>query len=182
VECPAAPTFLLHQAGTSLTASVSDTGSGVANPTVTVAAGTDTAGARTVDVTAADLAGNTTTKSCSYEVQYRFVGFGPPVTNGALNTLKAGKSAPLTWWLADATYKPVASASTFVSVSATTVACPALPLVPVLLPTSGSGLQSVGLGVYVYEWRSSAANAGQCQAVTVTLADGTTHSLTFKLK
>jgi hypothetical protein len=182
VTCPAPPTFLLHQSGTSLTANVSDAGAGVASPTVTVDAGTSSVGARTVDVTATDLAGNSTTQSCAYAVQYRFVGFGPPVANGALNTLKAGKSAPLTWWVGDAAYKPVPSASTFVAAPATTVACPALPNVPVLLPTSGSGLSSLGLGVYVYEWKSSAANVGQCQTVSVTLADGTVHALTFKLK
>ena len=125
---------------------------------------------------------NSTTQPCSYAVQYRFVGFGPPVANGALNTLKAGKSAPLTWWLGDAAYKPVSSVSTFVSATGTTVACPALPTVPVLLPTSGSGLRSLGVGAYLYEWKSSSANVGQCQAVSVTLADGTVHTLTFKLK
>jgi len=182
VTCPAPPTFLLYQTGTSLTANVSDAGSGVANPTVTVSAGTATVGTRTVNVTATDLAGNSTTQPCAYAVQYRFVGFGPPMANGVLNALKAGKSAPLTWWLGDAAYKPVSSASTFVSASAATVACPALPTVPVLLPTSGSGLSSLGLGVYVYEWKSSSANVGQCQTVSVTLADGTVHTLTFKLK
>ena len=53
-------------------------------------------------------------------------------------------------------------------------------------PTGGTSLGPVsalkyqGLGVWQYNWKTAKSLAGSCQAVTVHLADGTTHTATFR--
>ncbi len=67
VLCPATPSFALGAEG-SVTATVSDGGSGPQADKVTVAALTAKAGAGSVSVTGRDIAGNATTVTCAFTV------------------------------------------------------------------------------------------------------------------
>jgi subtilisin-like proprotein convertase family protein len=63
-----APTFTLNQAGVMVSATVTDALSGPAAPTSSAAADTTSAGAKSVIVSATDVAGNIGTVSCAYTV------------------------------------------------------------------------------------------------------------------
>ncbi|MFN8028698.1 MAG: PxKF domain-containing protein, partial [Acidimicrobiia bacterium] len=153
-----------------------------ASPTVTVAAPTTAVGAGAVDVTASDVAGNTTTVSCAYKVQYRFVGLAATVSESKTNVVKAGRSLELGWWLADYAYKPVSTTASFSGATTTPVACPAGATSTPLVTTTASGYQSLGLGLHLYSWKAPSSLVGQCAQVTVNLADGTSHSIVAKVK
>jgi len=182
VQCPVTPTYLLHQPNPTLTATVTDAGSGPVSPTVAVAVNTATVGAHTVDVTAADRAGNHATAPCAYTVRYRFAGFGPPVANDSVNTAKAGKSIPLSWWIGDYYYAPVTSNASFVSASSATSTCATSPTHSIGLYTAGTGLRSIGGGVWLYEWKTPTSYNGQCRVFQIALADGTSHTAQFLFK
>jgi len=101
VTCPApAPIFAVGSTGNTLTAAVSDGGSGPVNATVSASAPASTSGQQAVQLTGADRAGHTTQVSCTYLVGYDIVGlFGP----GVATTRKAGTGLPLKAALASST-------------------------------------------------------------------------------
>ena len=68
VECETPPTFTLNQAGATVSATVTDAVSGPEASPVTESADTSGLGSGSVDITGTDLAGRSTTVSCSYEV------------------------------------------------------------------------------------------------------------------
>ena len=103
VTCDTEPTFALGGTGT-VSASVADTSSGPANATVSAAANTSTLGTHNVQLTGADVAGNTTTVSCPYVVGLRFLGFLSPLKD----SLKAGQLAVVRFALGDSTGAPIA--------------------------------------------------------------------------
>jgi hypothetical protein len=103
VTCGTEPTFALGGTGT-VSASVTDTSSGPASATVSAAADTSTLGTHSVQLTGADVAGNTTTVSCPYVVGLRFLGFLPPFKD----SLKAGQQAVVRFALGDSTGAPIA--------------------------------------------------------------------------
>jgi hypothetical protein len=72
IQCPAAR-FTLNQPVTFLTATVTDATSGPVSPTVSAPVSTAVAGSFSVPVSAADVAGNTTTVTCPYTVSARVV-------------------------------------------------------------------------------------------------------------
>ena len=101
VTCPMpAPVFAIGSTGNTLSAVVSDGGSGPVNATVSAPAPASTAGQHAVQLTGADRAGNTTQVSCTYLIGYDILGlFGP----GATATRKAGTALPVKAALASAT-------------------------------------------------------------------------------
>ena len=103
LDCGSAPTFVLNQAGATVTAAAADAGSGVSSPSVSATADTSTAGSHSVNLIAADNVGNTTTVSCPYSVGYALSGFERPIANTpTVNTGKAGRTYPVKWQLQDA--------------------------------------------------------------------------------
>ena len=101
VTCPApAPVFAIGSTGNTLSATVSDGGSGPVDATVSVPAPASTPGQQAVQLTGTDRAGNTTRVSCTYQVGYEILGlFGP----GASATRKAGTGLPVRAALASST-------------------------------------------------------------------------------
>jgi hypothetical protein len=90
---------------------------------------------------------------------YAFEGFGSPVANDLLNTVKAGQTVPLRWrWrLLDPTGAPVTDLAT-ASVAVRTVACGTLPPDSVEETAAGqSGLQNLGGGNYQFNWKTMKA-------------------------
>lgn len=70
ITCHPDARVLLHQDSATVTATVSDEGSGVSSPTLTVPVDTSVVGPQTVSLTATDLAGNSTTVECTVVVAY----------------------------------------------------------------------------------------------------------------
>jgi hypothetical protein len=86
---------------------------------------------------------------------YSFEGFGSPVANDLLNSVKAGQTVPLRWRLLDPTGAPVTDLAS-ASVAARTVPCGTLPADPVDELASGqSGLQNLGDGYYQFNWKTA---------------------------
>lgn len=91
VSCPAAPSFEVGTSG-SITATVSDGGSGPQADKVTVAAVTTKTGGGSVSVTGRDVAGNTTTVACAFTVTSAKVPAAKAVSITSIATLPPGKA------------------------------------------------------------------------------------------
>lgn len=178
ITCPTGVSFLLRATGRTLTAAVSDSGSGVATTTVTVPVATGTAGNRQVFVTATDLAGNTATVECGYQVRYRVDWLTPLGGPDQVRSVVRNTTVPFTFRLTDAAGAPVTGAVVTAPTSVA-VACPAgsKPLV-VSLPTQAS-TRSLGNGWWLAGWRATNTWRNTCREVRIALADGTTLTMTL---
>ena len=80
VTCDPAPTFALNSAGATVTASVSDAGSGPASATVSASVDTAVAGAGSIELEGRDAAGRRATVTCDYTVTAlgQTITFAPP--------------------------------------------------------------------------------------------------------
>jgi len=129
----------------------------------------------------------------------RFKGFGTPVVNTALNTVKAGAARPLSFQLFDVLGNPVTNLSLCNSINQITNTCTD-PTVPanspwVYLSTFGvscpsnvstnlgtdtltssgnSGLQNLGGGNYQIIWKTQKSWQGQCGNVSLSFSSGLT--------
>ena len=180
ITCAANVSFTFRSTGRTLTASVSDGGSGVASPTVSVSAATTTAGLRTVSVTATDLAGNAATVSCQYRVVYKVDWLLPVGGPGQVRSVIRNTVVPFTFRLTDASGNPVTGAVVSPPTS-TGVACPSgsKPLV-VSLPGQAS-TTALPNGWRLAGWKANASWRGTCRVVSIALADGTTLTSTFSV-
>jgi hypothetical protein len=194
VTCPTA-VFQLGQSPATVTATVSDGGSGPLTATVSAAADTTTVTStpRSVSLTGKDNVGNQTTVTCSYSVAYKWSGFFQPIDNNpdqsgdaslatVWNSAKAGQAIPIKFSLSgyqgmsifwDASYPKT-----------TKVTCPAsIPSLDAIetYASSTAGLQyDPTSDQYNYPWKTSNSLAGSCQMLTVRLTDGTNHYAFFK--
>lgn len=182
VTCGPAPAFALNQPGGTVSATVTDSGSGAVVPTLSAPADTSVVGLHTVALTGRDAAGRTTIAQCPYSVGYVWSGFFAPVDPG-MNTAKAGQAIPLKWRVTDHAGTPVSSL-TSVSVTAVGLTC--------ATGTSGdqveeyaagaSGLQNLGDGYYQFNWKTPAGYASSCKTVRVGLGDGAVHTANFTFR
>jgi hypothetical protein len=176
---------VLNQGGSTLTASVSDTDSGPASPTVTVDAPANGAvGLRSVSVTATDNAANSTTVSCEYEVVYQFSGFAAPIDNlPKVNSAKAGQAIPVKWRITDANGVGISDPSSFVQLKSAGGACGGGSVGEIEAYAPGSsGLLYLGDGSWQFNWKTDKQWKGHCRTLTLVLADGTTHTAQFQFK
>jgi hypothetical protein len=184
VTCNSA-SFVLNQPGATVTAIVSDGGSGPAQTPASVSANTSLPGLRTVAVTGADNAGNATTVTCGYNVGYVFTGFLQPVDNlPTVNMSNAGRTIPLKWRITDYFGVGVSDPASFVSVtSGSTTSSASDPLDTVETYSGNSGLQYQGNGSWQFNWRTPKSYGGQCRVMQLNLADGATGRLAeFRFK
>jgi protocatechuate 3,4-dioxygenase beta subunit len=181
VTCPSTPNVLFKQAGATLTASASDTGSGVASAAVTVPVATGTAGLRTVEVTATDLAGNTGSASCSYRVVYA-VQWVVPLGGPGPRSAERDGVVPLTFRLADATGAAVPG-SVVSAPTSTPVSCPsgAMPSIVTLDKKASATTTALGGGLWLAGWKADKAWKGTCRLVRVPLGDGTAPTMVIKV-
>jgi hypothetical protein len=108
VTCPAPPpVFVLNGPGGLVSAIVTDALSGPVASPVSGPAIVTSAGAKTIDLTGEDKAGNTTTESCAYIVAYKFLGFDEPLP---AEHRKAGSTIPVKFRLGDANDVPIPDA------------------------------------------------------------------------
>jgi Beta-lactamase enzyme family len=117
VTCQAPPpVFVLNGPGGSVSATVTDATSGPVTSPISGPAIVTSAGAKTIDLTGEDKAGNTTTEACAYIVAYKFLGFREPLP---AEHRKAGSVIPVKFRLGDANDVPIPDAEA----AALTAAC-----------------------------------------------------------
>lgn len=177
----------------SATCTATDAGSGVASCTVTVAGGRPNGvGTFTFTATATDKAGNTTTRSGSYRVIYRWDGFLQPINDTAhqldqnVSTFKGGSTVPAKLQLkkADGTVvaadtapqwlTPAKGSATTATVDESVYSDPA---------TSGGTYRWDSTArQYIYNWSTKGFASGFFYRVGVTLDDGQTYFVSIGLR
>jgi hypothetical protein len=123
-------------------------------------------------------------------VQYKFIGFLPPVDNPPFfNSMKAGQTVPVKWQLTDFNNVIICDVGTLAQVNglkSIQIACPSGPVVidaiEEVLTSPGSTMFRCDGTQYIYNWQTSKSWAGTCRLMTVTLSDGTTHTALFTFK
>jgi probable HAF family extracellular repeat protein len=180
--CPASPKRGLNAVGSTLTAAVLDEGgSGVASPSVTVAAPTSVAGNRSVTVTAADVAGNTTSVSCGYQVIYTVQWLIPAGGTASPKSVPRNTVVPFTFRLLDAKGAAVTSAVVSAPTS-TVIACPSGATPPQGISVTGNaGTRNLGSGWWLAGWKAEIAWKGTCRSIKIGLSDGTTIAAIYKV-
>ena len=145
---------------------------------------TSTVGAKSVSCTATDNAGNTNTVAATYAVAYPFTGFFQPVDPmPTVNVAKAGSGVQVKFGLGGnqglAIFAAGFPASRQVSCSAS---APQDDIEATVTAGNSSLSYDASTQQYSYTWKTDKAWAGTCRLLTITLADGTTHQASFKLK
>jgi hypothetical protein len=143
---------------------------------------TGSIGPHSFTVNASDFAGNTSSKTVSYNVAYPFTGFFPPVDNPpTVNTVQAGSAVPLKFSLGGdrslAIFESGYPRSGAISCS---TAAPQDDIEETV--TAGGSSLSYGGGQYNYVWKTDKAWKGTCRALELKLIDGTLHTALFKFK
>ncbi len=178
------PKFILRATDQTVVADVTDALSGPANASASAPADTTSVGAKTVELTGEDLAGNTTTLDCPYLVTFAFEGFSAPVQNDRiLNVIKAGAAVPLKWRLTDANGVPVTNLAS-ASVTVHGITCDAGTTEDQLNETvaGSSGLQNLGDGYYQLNWKTPKSYAASCKRLQLDLGDGIDRTALFKFR
>jgi hypothetical protein len=191
------PSRIVLNASAAVEVNVSDALSGVAAqslPNGMTSLDTRLVGPKTLVVNARDIAGNETSRSKVFSVEYDFVaagGFLPPHNNPpAINSWKAGANIPIRFRLADGSENFVTDPGAVVSLTSTPVACSPFgaPIgAPVVIfPSSEASLKISG-STYHINWKTSKTENKQrdgtgCSVVDLNLNDGTSHSVFFQNK
>lgn len=141
-------------------------------------------GTTTVNATANDGAGHTSTCSFTVTVQYDFTGFFPPVANPpALNVVQAGRAIPVKFSLSGNKGLGIFAAG---SPSSGPIACnssdPAVTLDQTVTAGGSSLSYDPTTDQYIYVWKTDQAWAGTCRQLVVQLNDGSIHRANFKFK
>jgi hypothetical protein len=166
-----------------------DPGSGTASCTGTLPNGanidTSTVGTHTFVVNATDIAGNSSTRTISYGVGYRFDGFFQPVdASPTLNLAKAGSSIPLKWNLKDASGAYIRNLAVVTSVESQRIPCASTAPLDTIEQTLAVGSPALQYDVtneqYIFAWKTLKTWAGTCLRLTLLLNDGTAHVADFK--
>jgi hypothetical protein len=176
-----------------LTCTATDSGSGVASCRVTVAGGLPNGvGTFGFTATATDKAGNTTTQTGSYKVNYRWDGFLQPINDTAhqidqgVSIFKGGSTVPVKFQLkkADGTVvqanalpqwpSAVKGSLTTAAVDESVYSDPA---------TSGSTYRYDSTAQqYIYNWSTKGSAIGYFYRIGVTLDDGQTYYVNLGLR
>jgi PKD repeat protein len=116
-------------------------------------------------------------------VVFDFDGFLSVKSGRSVNTVKAGAAVPVIWLITDGRGLPVVDRGSFSSITATPMACGGA------VPTDGgtpigpaSGLRRFLVIFWQYTWKTKKALKGTCQAMTLHLSDGTSHTALFRFR
>lgn len=167
------------------TCSATDATSGVTSAGCTVTGGGTSVGTHTLTASADDNAGNTATSRRSYTVRsWAIDGFYRPVDmGGVLNTVKAGSTVPLKFnVLKGGTPLTSGIGATFSARKMTCDSGVEDPLEEFASTGSTELRYDATAGQWVQNWATPTAGKGYCYRVTVTTADGSSVSASFKLK
>ena len=121
----------------------------------------------------------------SIQQTYVFSGFDRPVDNPPIvNNAKAGSAIPVKWRITDLDGTPVSDPASFKSLTSYSVSCESISGDPFdeldEYSAGSSGLQYLGDGYWQFNWKTKKSYAGQCRTMTLELADGSTHTASFK--
>jgi parallel beta-helix repeat protein len=121
--------------------------------------------------------GDSSEFSAYLHVSYFFGGFLPPLSSGL--TFGLNRTIPIKFQLTDLSGNPVTSLSAVTSLQVAPVVngVAGTPFAPV--STNNQGLLSSG-GQYLFNWQTKGVPAGTYE-ILLTLADGTTHTITIQL-
>jgi hypothetical protein len=181
--------YLLGQSVTaSYTCQDEQDGSGLASCAGTVASGAsiDTAsvGSHSFSVQAADNAGNSASKSVTYQVVYNWSGFLEPIDNlPTVNSAKAGSAIPVKFSLGG-NYGLNIFAAGYPKVQQVLCGSGApTDEIEQTVTAGASGLQyDAATGQYSYTWKTDKKWAGSCRQLVVRLIDGTEHTASFQFR
>jgi hypothetical protein len=187
ITCPVAGPFLLHSGEQTVGPADVDAGvSGLdaAASTLSGSIATDNIGHLTLAFTAFDLAGNSASRECTYDVIYDFGGYYPPVKAvPALNNARAGQTIPLKFSLAGDQGLAVIAAGYPASQE---INCgthqPVGELEPAARPGKSGLSYAAGNGWYHYGWKTDKAWSGTCRVLAIQLIDGTEHLASFTFR
>ncbi len=118
-------------------------------------------------------------------LQYQFTGFLAPLTNGVLNQARAGQSVPVKWQLTDSSGNFITALSTVTGTSSSNLVCGS-ESTGTEVPTDTSGASGLRYdstaNQFIYTWQTDKSWAGTCRRFFLSLDDGSTHTVDFKLK
>jgi sugar lactone lactonase YvrE len=146
---------------------------------------TSAAGTHAFTVIALDRAGNATTLTHRYAVQYRFEGFLRPLANlPMINRGPAGRTFPVRFAIREAGGAPVSDPAAIPEIAVVAARCGAAAAE---VAGEETALDTGGLkydpesGTWQFNWKTLKSQAG-CWTVEVRLADGTVHAVGFELR
>lgn len=187
VSCASTTTLLLNEVRSQVNlATVSDSGSGTPIPNWYVSdPNTSTPGIRNVGLSPEDVAGNIRSASCAaYRVNYVFTGFAAPISSASYGFVNAviGKMIPFRFTLTDVNGNPVTSgvaAPTFADIAGTCTGT-SRTFTSADYSKAKAGFTSLGGGNYELRWKGPRGDRGTCRLITITLADGVTHTASIQ--
>jgi hypothetical protein len=141
-------------------------------------------GTTTVNATADDGAGHTSTCSFTVTVQYDFAGFFQPVDNlPVFNVVQAGRAIPVKFSLSGFKGLGIFAPG---SPSSGPIACNSSDPASDLTETVTAGGSSLSYDPttdrYIYVWKTDPSWAGTCRQLVIQLNDGTIHRANFRFK
>jgi len=140
-------------------------------------------GTTTVEATATDAAGNTSSCSFTVTVLYNFTGFFSPVDNlPTLNIVNAGRAIPVKFSLSGNKGLNIFAIGNPTSGEIT---CPGgTPVEVEETVTAGNSSLSYNAGSdqYNYVWATDPSWAGTCRQFVIVLSDGSVHVANFKFR
>ncbi|MDQ1557076.1 MAG: hypothetical protein QOD32_136, partial [Pyrinomonadaceae bacterium] len=140
-------------------------------------------GTTTVNATATDPSGNTSSCSFTVTVHYLFTGFFSPISNlPVVNTVKAGSAIPIKFSLSGNKGLSIFADSPASGVIGCNSNDPAVDLSEIDTPGESGLTYSASSDQYQYNWKTLKAWEGTCRQLVVILNDGTEHRANFKFK
>ena len=141
-------------------------------------------GTTTVNATADDQNGNTSSCSFTITVLYNFTGFFQPVNNlPVLNIVNAGRAIPVKFSLSGNKGLNIFAPN---SPSSGPIVCNSSAPATVLQDTVTAGGSSLsydaGADQYIYVWKTDSSWAGTCRQLVVQLNDGSIHRANFQFR
>jgi len=167
------------------TCSATDATSGVTPAGCTVTGGGSSVGPHTLTAAAADNAGNTATDQRTYTVRaWTLEGFHRPVDRaGVLNTVKAGSTVPLKFNVLKGDTRLTSDIGAVFTARKIHCDSGAEDALEEFATTGRTELRyDAADGQWVQNWATPTSGKGSCYRVTVTTADGSSTSASFKLK
>ncbi len=163
--------------------------SGVASCTVAVTGGNaNGVGTFTATATAKDNAGNVATETATYRVTYKWSGFLQPITDtahqqGSVSVFKAGQGIPAKFRLPNGVQATVAPNWTTPKAGSYTLAQVNAEGGTTTLADSGADYRWDSTDrQYIYNWKTTAGDAGQQFTIGAQLDDGNIYPVTIVLR
>ncbi|MCA1839150.1 MAG: PxKF domain-containing protein [Actinobacteria bacterium] len=168
------PKFFLHDPAATVRADVGDVTSGPDATTAHATANTTAVGQdMPTNVTGLDVAGNSTTIACLYDVIYRFSGFQAPISASGPQDEQAGRTVPVKWRISDFYDVGVDDLASFQTLTSFSDTCGTDRQGEATESSPGrSELQSQGDGNYHFNWKTPSSYSGKCRTMSLNLLDG----------